>query len=418
MKSSLLTEERGRKFCRACNSTELFSALDLGALPIANELLQDGGREVQVFPLHLRICEECGLGQVQEVVTPVRLFQDYRYLSSISDSFVSHAKEFAKKVTQDFGLTSNDLVLEIASNDGYLLQHFVKLGIGVIGIEPAENVAALAKSLGIPTINEFFGLELARNLRQTHNEPPRLIIANNVMAHVPDIQDFIQGIAELAGQSTIISIENPSLMNLVSNGQFDTIYHEHYSYLTAHSVAALSEKYGLELFDVEQITTHGGSIRYWLRKKNSINSINPRVSELKSNEIANGLFDALAWKKFAKSVETTLVNFYDWLASANVEGRNVYGYGAAAKASTLINAAKIENGWIKGIADGSFEKQGRFMPTASIKVISPSELFEMSPTDVIVFPWNISDEIVKIVTQGCSNSVRIWRVIPDLKQIF
>ena len=233
-----------------------------------------------------------------------------------------------------------------------------------------------------------------------------------------DIQDFVQGIAELAGPSTIISIENPSLMNLVSNGQFDTIYHEHYSYLTAHSVAALSEKYGLELFDVEQIATHGGSIRYWLRKKSSANLISSRVAELKSNEIANGLFEELGWKKFAKSVEATLLNFHDWLASANIEGKNVYGYGAAAKASTLINAAKIENSWIKGIADGSSEKQGRFMPTAGIKVISPSELFKMNPTDIIVFPWNISDEIVKIISQGCSNSVRIWRVIPDFKQIY
>ena len=418
MTSSLLTEDRGKKFCRACNSIDLFSALDLGDLPIANELLHDDGHEVQVFPLHLRICKECGLGQVQDVVTPVRLFQDYRYLSSISDSFVSHAKEFAKKVTHNLGLTSKDLVIELASNDGYLLQHFVELGVGVLGIEPAENVAALAKSLGIPTINDFFGLKLARDLQLLHSEPPKIIIANNVLAHVPDIQDFVQGIAELAGPSTIISIENPSLMNLVSNGQFDTIYHEHYSYLTTHSVAMLSEKYGLELFDVEKIATHGGSIRYWLRKKNSINPISPRVAELKSDEVANGLFEELAWKKFANSVEETLVSFHDWLASASIDGKNVYGYGAAAKASTLINAAKIEGNWIRGIADNSSEKQGRLMPTAGIKIISPSKLFEMNPTDVIVFPWNISDEIVKIVSKGCSSSVRIWRAIPDFKQIY
>ncbi|MEI6811736.1 MAG: class I SAM-dependent methyltransferase [Actinomycetes bacterium] len=416
MPSSFVVE-RGKTFCRGCNSEDLFSALDLGNLPIANELWSSPAEPVERFPLHLRICRTCGLGQVEDVVTPERLFRDYRYLSSISTGFVEHARIFAVETAQRLKLSPADLVVEIASNDGYLLNHFLDLGIAVLGIEPAENVALLAIQKGVPTVSEFFGETLARSLVDSY-PTPKLIVANNVMAHVPDLQDFISGLAVLAGPETFISIENPSLMNFIESDQFDTIYHEHYSYLTSHSVAQIAANVGLRLIEVERIPTHGGSNRYWLQKISDAEGLKKSVLQEIEGELSSGLFDLDAWGAFSSRANSTLTSFRDWLYETYKRGENVYGYGAAAKASTLINAAGIDTDWITGIADGSHEKQGRFMPINGIPIVSPETLFAASPDHVIIFPWNIKEELVKIIARGSTKRIQIWNAIPIMTKIF
>ena len=408
---------RGKDFCRGCDGSDLFSALDLGDLPIANELWANQDVTPEIFPLHLRICNSCGLGQVEDVVTPIRLFRDYRYLSSISTSFIEHARQFVISVTKDLHIGKKDWVLEIASNDGYLLQHFLGMGIQVLGVEPAENVAKIAIDAGIPTLNEFFGVDVANSI-VTKMGYPKLVIANNVMAHVPDLQDFIGGLAKIAGPNTLISVENPSLMNFLESDQFDTIYHEHFSYLTAHSVAKIAEHFGLELFDVEKIETHGGSNRYWLRLKTSDGSKGGNVKAQISSEIEGGLFDQSLWLDFSSRIQTTVSNFRNWLITSFEEGRKVWGYGAAAKASTLLNSAKVKREWLVSIADGSHEKQGRFMPVEGIPIVSAEDMFDSEPTDVVIFPWNIRDELVTKISEGVKSNVRVWQAIPRLEQVY
>lgn len=407
---------RGKDFCRGCNGADLFSALNLGDLPIANELWSDEGESPEIFPLHLRICNECGLGQVEDVVTPTRLFRDYRYLSSISTSFTEHARRFVLSIIESNLIKNEDWVLEIASNDGYLLRHFIDNGIRVLGVEPAENVARIASDDGIPTINEFFGENLAESISKKMGHP-KLIIANNVMAHVPDLQDFVAGLAQIAGPETIISIENPSLLNLTENNQFDTIYHEHFSYLTAHSVAKIVDAFGLELFDLEKISTHGGSHRYWLRQKIANKLPNNHVQVIVESELKAGLFDQRLWSEFSLRIQSLLISFHDWLKFSFDRGDTVCGYGAAAKASTLINAAKIEKSWIAVIADASPEKQGRYMPIHGIPIVSPQEMFALKPSDVVIFPWNITEELAIQIRQESKTPVRLWQAIPTLTRI-
>ena len=409
-------EGRGRTFCRGCYGENLFSALDLGNLPIANELWPIQTEVIETFPLHLRICENCGLGQVEDVVTPSRLFKDYRYLSSISSSFSQHAKDFAYQVATEFRLSKNDWVLEIASNDGYLLRNFVAIGITVLGVEPAENIAKIAIEDGIPTVSEFFGTSLAGKLLEAKGHP-RFIIANNVMAHVPDLRDFMNGLQSIAGPDTIITVENPSLINLLELDQFDTIYHEHYSYLTAHSVDKIGAEVGLELFKVEKIDTHGGSNRYWLRLKQPVETDLSGVGQQIIMELNSGLFDKTKWNNFAMRISVLVLQFRNWLEENHQEGNIVCGFGAAAKASTLLNAAHAKASWISAIADDSPEKQSRYMPVEGVPIISPQEMFRLAPTDVVVFPWNLSLEIGKKIQSLGGSGIRIWQAVPSLERI-
>ena len=407
---------RGKDFCRGCDGADLFSVLDLGELPIANELWLAQNEPKEVFPLHLRICTSCGLGQVEDVVTPARLFKDYRYLSSMSSVFVEHAHQYALATAARLEFGPADWILEIGSNDGYLLKHFVNLGIKVLGIEPAENVAKIAIAGGVPSISKFFGTEVATALAKEHGFP-RLIVANNVMAHVPDIQDFIGGLSKITGPNTVVSIENPSLINFLEKGQFDTIYHEHYSYLTAYSVSRIVQNFGLELFDLDKIPTHGGSNRYWLRAPSPTKATTQKVAKYIAEELTAGLFDREAWHRFSENVKLAITDFRKWLKDSFAQGKKVVGYGAAAKASTLLNSSNIERDWFKAIADASHEKQGRYMPTEGIPIVSPSEMFDLEPTDVVIFPWNIENELVKLIRDGSKVESRMWRVIPYLEQI-
>jgi hypothetical protein len=408
---------RGNSYCRGCLGENLFSALDLGELPIANELLTSAEGYIEKFPLHLSICTDCGLGQVADVVTPERIFRDYRYLSSMSTTFLKHASDFVDQQMEETIFRPSDWVLEIASNDGYLLKNFLPYGIKTIGIEPAKNVAEMSRNIGIDTIAEFFSSELAIKLFDQYGFP-KLIVANNVMAHVPDLTDFIKGLAILCGPETKISIENPSLSNILVGMQFDTIYHEHYSYLSAYSVAKLGRMYGLHCFKVEELKIHGGSNRYWLQKIAPDNKSDNSVERLMNIEIGYGLFDSREWENFSLKVSRILEDFLQWLELDSEENdRNVYGYGAAAKASTILNSIDVAPNLIKAIADLSLEKQERFMPPHGIKIISPQELMLENPTDIIIFPWNIKLEIASYLRSELGNQVRLWCAIPQMHRV-
>ena len=407
---------RGEIFCRGCLGNNLFSALDLGDLPIANELLLNSESQIEKFPLHLRICSDCGLGQVADVVTPERIFRDYRYLSSMSTTFLNHASDFVNQRVQEGMFSPDDWVLDIASNDGYLLKNFLKSGIRAIGVEPAMNVAEISRGLGIETISEFFSSVLAKDLFAKYGYP-KLIIANNVMAHVPDLRDFINGLSLLCGPDTQISIENPSIANILVGMQFDTIYHEHYSYLSAYSVSRISKNSGLELSKVEDLSIHGGSNRYWLRRLDQDNFIDPSVSRVTNFEIDNGLFDAQEWTNYAVKVSNILKDLLDWLRSGRENNARIYGYGAAAKASTILNSIEVDPNSIMAIADLSLEKQRRFMPPHGIKIIAPQDLFAAKPTDVLIFPWNIKSEIASYLRNNLGNDVRLWCAVPNMQEI-
>jgi hypothetical protein len=407
---------RGSDFCRGCLGQSLFSALDLGSLPIANELLQSKDAHIEKFPLHLKICRNCGLGQVSDVVTPERIFRDYRYLSSMSTTFLKHATDFVNNRIEENLFSTEDWVLEIASNDGYLLKNFLPHGIKAIGVEPAENVAEIARKLGIDTLSKFFSSTLARELFAKHGFP-KLIIANNVMAHVPDLIDFVKGLAILCGPETLISVENPSLANILCGMQFDTIYHEHYSYLSASAVKKIGAMNGLHLNKVEELLIHGGSNRYWLSKLDQRNIADESVERVMSFEESNGLFSQLSWSNYTEIVHGILGDFLSWLKSGKREGKHVYGYGAAAKASTLLNSINADSNLVLAIADLSLEKQKRFMPPNGIKIISPEDLSEARPTDVIIFPWNIKEEIASSLKSNLGPGVRLWSAIPEMHEV-
>jgi hypothetical protein len=414
--SKAFVRGRGQFSCRGCSEKNLFSALDLGELPIANELLREEQSLIEKFPLHLRICRGCGLGQVADVVTPKRIFKDYRYLSSMSSIFLKHAADFVNEIIEEQLVTSNHWVLEIASNDGYLLKNFLAHNIKVIGVEPAENVGKLSKALGIETISEFFSSNLAVQILSEHGFP-RLIIANNVMAHVPDLMDFVKGLAILCGPETRISIENPSLANILIKMQFDTVYHEHYSYLSATSVARISENHGLLLTRVEELPIHGGSNRYWLTKFTEKHFSDDSVKKMIQSEKDLGLFNPFKWIEYKDKVSKILCDFDNWIRATKRANGRIYGYGAAAKASTLLNSINIEPGLISAIADVSSEKQSRFMPPYGIKIISPSALLLESPTDVVIFPWNIKSEIARFLSENLGEGTRLWCVIPEMSEV-
>jgi len=409
-------EGRGEIFCRGCLGRNLFSAVDLGDLPIANELLLTQGSKIERFPLHLRVCSDCSLGQVADVVTPERIFRDYRYLSSMSTTFLKHASDFVNQRVMEGIFAKGDWVLEIASNDGYLLKNFLPFGITIIGVEPAENVAEISRRLGIQTISEFFSSRLATELLTRHGYP-RLIIANNVMAHVPDLIDFMKGLSLLCGPKTQISIENPSLANILLEMQFDTIYHEHYSYLSATAVSKLGKLYGLHLAKVEELTIHGGSNRYWLCKITTNNVESKSTLKIIQTENEQGLFNSIHWNSYSEKVTKVLGSFLLWLQATKATGGNIYGYGAAAKASTILSSIDINPGLIAMIADASLEKQNRFMPPHGLEIISPLELFSKKPSDIIIFPWNIKDEIARYLRSNLGNEVRLWCAIPEMHQV-
>jgi len=404
---------RGVSSCRGCEGTKLFSILDLGLQPIANELLETETSEEHLFPLELSVCSDCGLGQIGEFVSPARIFSDsYPYLSSVSGYWLSHAKNYYRKITTQFQLNKDHFIVELASNDGYLLQYFNTDGYKVLGVEPADNVANIARGLGIETLSSFFGRSIAKEIKETYGNP-RLLIANNVLAHVPDLDDFVGGISLLCDDKTIVTIENPSFTNLLMFNQFDTIYHEHFSYLSAHAVSILMKRHGLELFDVEKLEAHGGSYRYYVRKGSSeliSNNVNSAIAE----EIGVGLLSPELWGSFSVKSRQAISGLKQWIFDRKLLGSRIVAYGAAAKGNTLLNAAGVKSGDILFVIDGSKEKQGKFLPGSRIPILDLESTQNENPTDILVLPWNIANEITRIAKQHFPEAL-CWIAIPEMK---
>jgi C-methyltransferase C-terminal domain/Putative zinc binding domain/Methyltransferase domain len=403
---------RGTETCRGCGSSSLASVLDLGDQPLANELPATPDDQQGRFPLHLRICLACGLGQVGEYVLPERIFGDYPYLSSMSESWVAHARGYAAAQAGRLGLGGDSWVLEVASNDGYLLREFIALGVGVLGVEPARNVAQIARAGGVDTISEFFGVDVARRIREERGAPG-LIVANNVMAHVPDMDDFVGGFAALADDRTLISVENPTIMNMLRLGQFDTIYHEHFSYLSAHAVARIADRHNLELVDIEELPTHGGSYRYWLGRANA-HPVSPAVDAAIARELEQGLLSEAVHADFAQRCGSTISGLQDWLDARRSSASRVVAYGAAAKGNTLLNAAGVDSSVILAAVDASPEKQGRYLPGSGIPILAPSALTHLAATDILLLPWNLRDEVSQLVSKVSPTST-LWIAVPEME---
>jgi 2-polyprenyl-3-methyl-5-hydroxy-6-metoxy-1,4-benzoquinol methylase len=346
------------------------------------------------YPLHVFVCSECFLVQLDEFVSPQDIFSDYAYFSSYSDSWLKHASQYTDQVVDQFGLSSKSQVAEIASNDGYLLQYFVQKGIPAFGIEPAANVAAYAVNKGIPTIVKFFGVTTAQQIAGEYGQVD-LLLGNNVLAHVPDINDFVQGMQVLLKPEGIITMEFPHLLRLMDENQFDTIYHEHFSYLSLLTVQRIFNHFGLLIFDVEELSTHGGSLRiYACHQANRSYKISTRLRELEKVELNAGFRDLACYSSFTQKVKETKRNILDFLIQAKREGKTIAGYGAPGKGNTLLNYCGIRTDFIEYTVDRSPHKQGNFLPGTRIPVYHPDKIRETKPDFVFILPWNLKQEIM------------------------
>lgn len=394
---------RGDSECRACLSSDLAEILNLGRSPIANTLPLLGVRRTEPFyPLVFSVCKNCNLGQIGEFESPENIFSDYPYLSSTSKSWLAHANEYANLMHENFVSASEGYVLEIASNDGYLLKNFKSLGYEVLGIDPAQNIASLAKLSGINTIPDFFGVGSAIKILKDYGRPA-LIVANNVAAHVPDMQDFFSGISLLLKEQTVLTIENPSLGRLFEQGYYDTIYHEHFSYLSVDSILAISQKYGLELFRVEELPTHGGSLRYFICEKGS-RYVEDSVARYREIESRRGVGNLEMMKDFKDRVEKTLGELTDWVEDQLDD--SIVGYGAAAKTVTAFYAAGLNPRKFNRIVDLNPLKHNRRLPGSDLPITSVSSL-RGDFRKILVFPWNMEREIVSTIRAENLDS-EIW----------
>jgi SAM-dependent methyltransferase len=369
--------------------------VDLGAMPLANALIapERMDRPEPRFPLHARVCAACLLVQVDDVATPGEIFSDYTYFSSYSASWVEHARRFAVMAAQRFGLGPRSQVVEIASNDGYLLKHFVALGVPALGVEPAANVAEVARAAGVPTEVAFFGAATAQMLA-ARGQMADLIVANNVMAHVPELNDFVAGFRTLLKPAGVISIEFPHVLNLLREVQFDTIYHEHFSYLSLGVVSNALARHGLAVFDVERLPTHGGSLRVFAGHPNA-HAPTPSVEAVLRDERADRLDSLAGYRGFRERVETVRRDLLAFLEGAQREGKTVVAYGAAAKGATLLNYCAIGTDRIGFAVDRSPHKQGRAMPGCRLPIRAPDAVFAARPDYLLILPWNLREEIAR-----------------------
>jgi SAM-dependent methyltransferase len=382
--------------CRLCGAALSLSLVDLGEMPLANRLLTEDelARPELRYPLHARVCTSCFLVQVESVVPPQEIFGDYSYFSSYSSSWVEHARRFAHAAAERFGLDGRSHVIEVASNDGYLLRHFVALGIPCLGVEPAANVAAVAREAGVPTEARFFGTATAADL-VAHGLAADLLVANNVLAHVPDLNDFIRGLATALKPGGVLSVEFPHLLNLLRETQFDTIYHEHFSYFSLGVVQRAFRRRGLEVFDVEELPTHGGSLRVYAARTDSPRQPTTNARQVLAAESAAGLDAAPAYADFGLRVERIRRDLLSFLREAKAGQRSVVAYGAAAKGATLLNYCGIGPELISFVVDRSPHKQGRYMPGCRLPIRDPQEVRAAHPSYLLILPWNLRDEIMQ-----------------------
>jgi|TARA_B110000467_G_scaffold130309_1_gene124581 2-polyprenyl-3-methyl-5-hydroxy-6-metoxy-1,4-benzoquinol methylase len=383
------------KKCRFCNENLDITFADLGSSPLSNSFLKKSDliEKEQIFPLHVYVCTNCFLVQLEKFKNPDKIFRDYAYFSSYSETWINHASEYVDKVVDKFELDKNNFVIEIASNDGYLLQNFKNKDIPCLGIEPALNIAKVAKEKGINTIVEFFGTKIAKKL-SLEQQKPDLLIGNNVLAHVPDINDFVKGMKILLNSNGIITVEFPHLMKLIQENQFDTIYHEHFSYFSLYTVMKIFEEHNLKIFDVEKLETHGGSLRvYATHKKNATHIINNEVKKVLEEEIEFGIKYISTYTNFQNKIIKVKKQLLDFVDNAKKEKKKIVCYGAAAKGNTLLNYCNIGLDHIDYVVDRSFYKQGLYLPGTHIPIKNPDEIKRTKPDYVLILPWNLQEEI-------------------------
>lgn len=381
--------------CRFCGADRVHTFVDLGMSPLCESYVsKEHLNEVEHFyPLHVFVCESCLLVQLDQYVSASEIFSDYAYFSSYSDSWVQHAAKYVETVSSRFEIGPGQRVMEVASNDGYLLQHFVARNVPVLGIEPAQNVADVAIEKGIPTVVRFLGELSARDIVNQHGGAD-LVVANNVFAHVPDINDFTAGLKALLKPGGVLTIEVPHLWRLIELNQFDTIYHEHFQYYSLLSAERVLSAHGLTVFDVEELRSHGGSLRLYVRlTDDSSKPQEARLAELREREVEYG-FDRLdTYKSFESKVHATKRKLLQFLITAKEEGKRIVGYGAPGKGNTLLNYCGIRTDFLDFTVDRNPYKQGKFAPGTRIPILGPKELEEARPDYVLILPWNLRDEI-------------------------
>ncbi|MGB8275127.1 MAG: class I SAM-dependent methyltransferase [Alphaproteobacteria bacterium] len=397
--------------CRFCGAPLTESFVDLGVSPPANYYLAetDLRRMEAFFPLHAFVCGSCFLVQLEQFQTPEQLFGHYSYFSSVSESWLKHADSYAQMVAGRFGLGAKSQVVEVASNDGYLLQFFQRRGIPVLGVEPAANVARAAEQKGVPTLVRFFGVETARAVVLMGKQAD-LLVGNNVLAHVPDLNGFVAGLEIALKPDGVLTMEFPHLLKLIALNQFDTVYHEHFSYFSLLAVERVFASHGLRLFDVEELPTHGGSLRIYACHKASSRETGVRLAAVRQAEREAGLDKIETYRGFVEKVRATKRDLLEFLISAKQAGRSVAGYGAPAKGNTLLNYCGIGTDFLDYTVDKSPHKQGLYLPGSRIPIFSPDKVRETKPDYLLILPWNLKDEIIEQMA-----FIRQWRgrfVIP------
>ncbi len=392
-------------YCMFCRTELRYTFVDLAMSPLCESYVdaEDLNKMERFYPLHALVCEKCFLVQVQEYVNPDRIFSEYAYFSSFSDTWLEHARLYTEKVVQRFHLHSGSLVAELGSNDGYLLRYFVHKGIPVLGIEPAANVAQVAIENGVPTLVKFFSEKTAREL-VAEGRRANLVIGNNVLAQVSDLNGFVAGMKILLAPQGVITMEFPHLMRLIEGNQFDTIYHEHFSYFSFLTAERIFGAHGLTLFDVEELPTHGGSLRiYACHAEDAVQPIRQSVPELRVREEATGFTRLDTYFAFSEKVKETKRKLLEFLITAKRCGKSIAGYGAPGKGNTLLNYCGIRTDFIDYTVDRNPYKQGKFTPGTHIPIYPPERIKETKPDYVLILPWNLKDEIT-----GQLSYIREW----------
>jgi SAM-dependent methyltransferase len=383
--------------CRFCGAGLQRTFVDLGMSPLCETYpsAADLNRGEIYYPLHVYVCEKCFLVQLEEYETAENIFRDYAYFSSYSDSWLKHCENYCDKITTRFGLGKQSFAVEIASNDGYLLQYFVQRNVPVLGIEPAANVAKVAVEKGVPTLVQFFGTQLAKQLAG-EGRAADLVLGNNVLAQVPDLNDFVEGLKILLRPQGVLTLEFPHLLRLIEHNEFDTIYHEHFSYFSLLTTVRIVEAHGLKVFDVEELSTHGGSLRvYACRAEDRTHQVEPAVEKVIVEEERAGLASPEGYESFAQRVKGTKIALVDFLLTAARQGKSVAGYGAPGKSATLLHYCGIGKDLIEYTVDRSPYKQGRFLPGTHIPIYHPDRICETKPDYVVILPWNLKNEIME-----------------------
>ncbi|HEV8629156.1 MAG TPA: class I SAM-dependent methyltransferase [Thermoanaerobaculia bacterium] len=403
--------------CRGCGAPLSVTFVDLGLSPLANSYVEehDADQGERFYPLHVLVCERCLLVQLPEVESPQAIFSDYAYFASYSESWLAHARDYAAMAVARFGLGASSRVVEIASNDGYLLRWFAERGIPVLGIEAAANVAAAARELGIESRVAFFGAAYAGEL-VAEGIRADLLVGNNVLAHVPALGDFVTGLATLLAPRGVLTMEFPHLLRLMAEGQFDTIYHEHFSYFSLAAVRRVFADRGLELFDVEELPTHGGSLRIYARHTgDDSRPVGPRVATLLAKEEAAGLLRLDGYRHFGARVAAVKRDLLRFLLDAAEQGKTVVGYGAPAKGNTLLNYCGVRSDLLAYTVDRSPHKQGRLLPGTRIPIHSPHRILDTRPDYVLILPWNLKDEVMEQMAAVRSWGGRFVVAVPRLQ---